>query len=56
MQCCGDQGQNDVVTFSRKFIDDHMDDWFLPDECVECVGVMEYMYYEQECKEVYLDE
>ena len=44
--------QNDrMAEYERMLCEHNDDDWFIPDCCLEIIGVKEYRMYEAECKE-----
>lgn len=50
-----DTGKDRMAEYERMLCERNDDDWFVPDYCLEIIGVREYRMYEVECDEVYRD-
>lgn len=50
-----DTGKDRMAEYERMLCERNDDDWFVPDCCLEIIGVKEYRMYEVECDEVYMD-
>lgn len=48
-------GKDQMAEYERMLCERNDDDWFVPDYCLDVIGVREYRMYEVECDEVYRD-